>query len=388
MSKTIVLLLDGTSNQITKRRTHILRLYGTLQKDENQLVYYDPGVGTFGADNAFFTLTRKTTEIIGLATGRGLMTNVREAYEFLMTHYKEGDKLVLCGFSRGAYTARVLAGFLHAVGLIEEHNRNLLTYALRAYTAISETDTDTGKSGSEENPFAAVNMVKRVLDAPRVTIDALLLFDTVSTMIDIDLRYGLRLRKYAFSARNPSVKAVRHALAIDECRSLFRHSLWEKGPYWHGSDQPDPQPGEQDVKEVWFAGVHGDIGGGVPEMQSALGKVVLDWMIDEAKGLDLRFKDETVDAIVKGHGGKYVTPDPLAKPGTSMTLGWKCAEFFPRLKQGPWGKGYRSLFGHYIPREERRVIEDGAHIHSSVFERRGTVHDFDQPNIPRDHHVV
>ncbi len=117
MPRNIVLLCDGTSNEISEDRTNILRLYGTLSKSTDQIVFYDPGVGTFGAANAWSYYYRKTIEIWGLATGWGIDQNVKEAYEFLVQHYDDGkredcddvepDQSYLFGFSRGAYTARV-----------------------------------------------------------------------------------------------------------------------------------------------------------------------------------------------------------------------------------------------------------------------------------------
>lgn len=78
MPKNIVILLDGTSNQVSADRTNVLRLYGILAKSEEQIVYYNPGVGTLGADGAWLRLWRNATEIWGLATGWGLDENVKE----------------------------------------------------------------------------------------------------------------------------------------------------------------------------------------------------------------------------------------------------------------------------------------------------------------------
>lgn len=79
MTKNIVLLLDGTSNQISEDRTNVLKLYQTMAKDKSQLVYYDPGVGTFGGDGSWFRTGSKAREVWGLATGMGLDRNVKEA---------------------------------------------------------------------------------------------------------------------------------------------------------------------------------------------------------------------------------------------------------------------------------------------------------------------
>jgi uncharacterized protein (DUF2235 family) len=90
MAKSIVILLDGTSNEISSDRSNILRLYGVLKKSAQQLVYYDPGVGTFGAEGAWSRFWRKAHEVWGLATGWGLDHNVKEAYRFLVEHYDSG----------------------------------------------------------------------------------------------------------------------------------------------------------------------------------------------------------------------------------------------------------------------------------------------------------
>jgi uncharacterized protein (DUF2235 family) len=125
MAKNIIILLDGTSNQVSANRTNILRLYGVLEKSSRQVVFYDPGVGTLGDDGAWLALWRKATEVWGLVTGWGLDDNVKRAYRFLVENYDAGhadsgerDQIFIFGFSRGAYAARVLAGFLNALGLI------------------------------------------------------------------------------------------------------------------------------------------------------------------------------------------------------------------------------------------------------------------------------
>lgn len=171
MPKSIVILLDGTSNEIESDRTNILRLYGILTKDAQQLVYYDPGVGTFGAEGAWSRAWRKVHEIWGLATGWGLDHNVKEAYRFLVENYDdrkgpggsgERDRIYIFGFSRGAYSARVLAGFIHAAGLIERRNLNLLDYVYRAYKRIGE--------GAKQEAFAEMRLYERILDTDRPPI--------------------------------------------------------------------------------------------------------------------------------------------------------------------------------------------------------------------------
>jgi uncharacterized protein (DUF2235 family) len=361
-----------------------------LKKEPEQIVWYDPGVGTFGADNVWSQAYRRLTEIWGRLTGWGLDANVKDGYRFLVEHYDDGkrpdgrhadpDRIILFGFSRGAYSARVLAGFVNAFGLIHPVNLNLVDYAYRAYKGIG---TRTGADPSE-TAFAEIRLYERILRPKRPAIHLLGLFDTVASVIEPG-RFGPRLRSHAFTSRNPSVAAVRHAVAIDERRTLFSPQLWpEDQPNWgspfrNGPDTP------QDVREVWFTGVHGDIGGGYPERESQLAKIPLDWLIDETEALGVRYKRATVDRLVLGQGpepGHYVAPDPLARPHTSMNRFWRLLEFVPRRAHGSVPPGRRSWRGWYLPGGAPRQIPDGARIHASVFARRDTPQDIPQPNIP------
>jgi len=399
MSKNIVILCDGTSNEISRDRTNILRLFGTLKKNEEQIVFYDPGVGTFGADNSASHYYRKGVEIWGLATGWGLDQNVKEAYRFLVEHYddgkrdgervKEPDNLFLFGFSRGAYTARVLAGFVRAIGILSNNNLNLLDYAYRAYKNIGSTTPDEDSSNDKNAAFAEIRLFERMLRPDYVPIKLLGLFDTVGSVIESG-RYGPRLRSHAFTRTNQNVEHVRHAVAIDERRTMFQPQLWPAGnEFWPKPFQKDSAV-SQDVKEVWFSGSHGDVGGGYPEKDSRLAKVTLNWMIQETQPMGLQFKTRTINRIVLGQDEElnYVKPCATARPNNSMTSGWSVLEIIPRRKSryATFDEGANS--GWYIPMARPRQIPRGAHIHSSVFERRGTEFDYPQPNIPDEYEVV
>ncbi len=376
MAKNIIILLDGTSNEISADRTSIIRLYGTLAKSEEQLVYYDPGVGTFGAEGAWLHWWRKAIEIWGMATGWGLDANVKEAYRFLVEHYRRDpdgtrDRIYIFGFSRGAYSARILAGFIHAFGLMEPRNLNLLDYAYRAYKRIGETE--------KADAFAEMRLFERILQPDRPKIRLLGLFDTVASVIESG-RVLPRLRSHAHTANNRSVEAVRHAVAISERRTMFRPKLWPEGQQYHPNRFNDKDATDQDAKEVWFLGVHGDIGGGYPEKDSALAKIPLHWMITETEPMGLDFKTQRVNRLVLGKTGegKYVAPDAKAKPHDSMSLGWKLLEVLPQPK--PARSRRKAIFGWTIPWMERRHIPEGARIHQSVFEAP------ERPEtIPKDH---
>ena len=178
MGRNIVILCDGTSNEIKKDRTNIVRLYGCLERSDRQVVFYDPGVGTMGAANSWSPSYRKLVEVAGLATGYGLDENVKEAYSFLVNTYRDGDQIYIFGFSRGAYTARVLAALIHAVGLIAPGQLNLLEYIYRAYSRVNRGEEMYW--GSDDDPLG---LFRKILKPHHPPIRCLGLFDTVGSVL-------------------------------------------------------------------------------------------------------------------------------------------------------------------------------------------------------------
>ena len=370
MSKNIVLLCDGTSNQITRNRSNIVRLFGCLEKGDAQTVFYDPGVGTFGAENSASHYHRKAVEVWGLATGWGIHQNVKEAYEFLVHHYHHGDKkagiapdkIYIFGFSRGAYTARLLAGFIHAVGLIHPDHLNLLDYAYRAYSTIGD-DPGEEKDGGV---FDKVRLFERMLRPIRPVISFMGLFDTVGSVFESS-KLGPRLKTHAFTNINPSVARVSHAVALDERRTMFLPQLWPHDQIHRPKYFAKSSEIAQIVNEQWFKGVHGDIGGGYPEEDSALAKIPLHWMIQEAKSAGLSFKTQTVNRIVLGKSNDdYVAPDPKVAAQNSMNSLWPILEYLPRKNRRPLQTSRPTFFDYYIPRCERRILPPDAVLHESV----------------------
>ncbi|MFA1627956.1 DUF2235 domain-containing protein [Rhizobium mongolense] len=400
MAKNIVILFDGTSNEISADRTNIVRLFGTLKRSDEQIVYYDPGVGTFGAANAWSRLLRKSYEVFGLATGWGLDQNVKEAYRFLVENYDRGppdaarrhsdrDRIYIFGFSRGAYSARVLAGFIHAFGLTSRHHLNLLDYAYRTYKGISAHEEKAGGAAENdgEDPssaFAAMRLYERMLRNDRPPIKLLGLFDTVTSVIETG-KWFPQFKTHPFTRKNPSVEWVRHAVAIDERRTMFQPELWERDQeYWGRPFRPKAPAAKQNFREVWFTGVHGDIGGGYPEAQSGAVKIPLAWMIQETQPAGLLYRTRIVNDIVLGKGGKkYVPLDATAPFHDSMTAGWKILEYIPRrVPENSWRKhGNRNAI--YFPLSDLRFIRDDALIHISVKERMNAS-PYNPPNLPAD----
>src|SRR5258707_74952 len=120
--RNIVISSDVTGNEISENISNVLKLYRCLRKTEKteprQLVFYDPGVGTLARPDPWRKLWQDFNAILGLATGYGLDDKVLASYAFLVRNYRDGDQIYLFGFSRGAYTVRVLAGLNHKVGLV------------------------------------------------------------------------------------------------------------------------------------------------------------------------------------------------------------------------------------------------------------------------------
>jgi uncharacterized protein (DUF2235 family) len=395
MSKNIVILLDGTSNEISADRTNVLRLFGTLEHSDRQIVYYDPGVGTFGADDSWSSVSRDTAEVWGLATGWGLDHNVKEAYRFLVENYDAGpvekgrhpdrDRIYIFGFSRGAYTARVLAGFINAFGLTKRIYLNLLDYAYRTYKGIP--DQPASPASDPNASFAGIRYYERTLDNDRPPIKLLGLFDTVASMIEMG--HGrIQLKTHPFTHKNPSVEWVRQALAIDERRTMFRPEPWTANQDYRGNPFA-PVKAKQNFKEVWFAGVHCDVGGGYPEAESAQAKIPLDWMIRETRPTELIYRQDVIDKIVLGldaDAPKYVPLLPTFPLHDSMNAGWRILEWLPRrTPQTSWrNAGQR---GWYLPRSDPRFIPPDALLHSSV-KTRLDAGNYDPPNLPANPQFV
>jgi uncharacterized protein (DUF2235 family) len=275
MSRNLVVCLDGTRNEPETGPTNVTRLYDIAVKDDRQLVYYDPGVGTMGARSATTRAGRWLTRAGGLVLGHGVRENVEEAYGFLMRAYQPGDRIFIFGFSRGAYTARALTGMLRTVGLLRPGADNLVPYAMKLYakggrrgqTEAAERafwrlrSEFTGKFGNPEFPSRF---------EPQV--EFLGVWDTVKSVGWLNWRAQLEQARWPFTRKVSNARVVRHALALDERRRPY-------GEYRFDADELAAPGGR--VRELWFAGVHSDVGGTFAD-DHALADIALKWMADEA----------------------------------------------------------------------------------------------------------
>jgi uncharacterized protein (DUF2235 family) len=145
MPKNIVICCDGTGNEINTTISNVLKLYRVLEKDEGQRVYYHPGVGTIGLQSTWQRLKQESYAVLALATGAGLDEDTLAAYRFLCKTYHDGERVWLFGFSRGAYTVRVLAAFIQVIGLLPPDQIDLAGYAFSAYKNASANSQNSNR---------------------------------------------------------------------------------------------------------------------------------------------------------------------------------------------------------------------------------------------------
>lgn len=375
--RNLVLLMDGTSNQINDRHTNVLRLFRICAKNDEQLVFYHPGVGTIARESNWQLLRQKIAAFAGLAFGYGLDDNVIAAYSFLVENWRKGDRVFLFGFSRGAWTVRVLAGLIHTVGLLRQGETHLANHALGAYKRAARTS---------ELPYAW--RFARVVSTRRMPIWFMGCFDTVASVIvpRPDRLYIPSLEELPFTKENPSVLNFRHALAIDERRRMFRVATWAEGQEYRPYLAAHSFSAPQDCQQVWFAGVHGDVGGGYSENKSALAKIPLEWMVEEARSKGLHVMTGRFNRLVRGKkhrrsADESVSPDPLAPQQRSLTAPWWPLELFPKRKKRIETRRWPLPF-LYWPFGERRRIPPGAQIHPSVEQRMASHLPYTPSNLP------
>jgi uncharacterized protein (DUF2235 family) len=349
MPKNIVICCDGTGNEIGRNISNVLKLYRILNKNDFQRVYYNPGIGTIGQQNPWQRFKQKARGVFGLATGYGLDDDVLAAYRFLCESYQKGDKIWLFGFSRGAYTVRVLAAFAHVIGILRPDQLNLAGYAFSAYkrssaeSQLSIDENNTALLDTYSPELEAAWHFSRVAGGKAVRIEFIGVWDTVaSVIVPRDDRLLLDMQTLRFTRTNSSVKIFRQAIAIDERRRMFRLNRWTEPQEYRSNPFQAASGIPQDIKQVWFAGVHGDIGGGYPEEESGLSKFPLRWMVEEAFAKGLLINRAMVNHLVLGYPRlgtlkTYTKPNSAAQIHNSMNALWSVLEWMPkRVKWREW----------------------------------------------------
>jgi uncharacterized protein (DUF2235 family) len=375
--RNLVLCCDGTSNEIGRLLSNVLKTYRVAEKSERQVTFYQPGIGTIAMPDSWGRWRQQVRAVFEMGTGYGLDRDVLNAYMFLCTNYRDGDRIFLFGFSRGAYTVRVVAGMIYLIGLLRAHQVNFAGYALKAY-----------KSATKSDGYQLAHDFSEVVLPQPVPIHFMGVWDTVaSVIVPGRLPFSkLKLEELPFTTENAAVKTFRQASAVDERRRMFRREAWAPGQHFKPNRFSSGTAPAQDAREVWFAGCHSDVGGGFVEDQSALSKFPLLWMLGEAKAQGLRLRTQMVNHIVKGAPRKgartYQKPDAAGRLHNSMSWYWWLLEWIPKpASRREWPKR-RTFLGLYIPWAEPRFIAPEAWVHSSVYQREARVESYRPVNLP------
>ena len=275
--KRIITCSDGTWNKPDQKDDGIIspsnvsKIYDLISDegidDVLQKHFYYEGVGTDWYNS-----------ITGGLFGMGINKNIIDAYKDIASNYDPGDEIYLFGFSRGAYTARSIAGFIRNSGLLKKEFLNdNLKYAFELYKSRDDSSNPESDEAKDFRNAYCYDNVRIKFIGVWDTVGELgipvEIFDNINTDVLNCRFYDVQLSSY--------VDYAYHALAVDEHRKPFLPTLWEQKE----SAKKDGQVMEQ----VWFAGAHSDVGGGYSE--SGLSNCTLRWMIEKAKSVGLQFED-------------------------------------------------------------------------------------------------
>ncbi len=277
MAKNIVIFSDGTGQEGGKgANTNIYKLFNMIEdRTSRQISFYDRGLGTGW---------RKFSGNVG---GAGISQNIKECYRFIFENYEAGDQIYLFGFSRGAATVRSLSSFIHYFGILPKSRPELIRRAYNIYRIGDET-----KRKKMADDFIAAHHTMWT------KIRFIGCYDTVAALgipikaldVLLNLIPGFKHSFHNFNL-SEAVENAYHALAIDDERKTFHPILWN----------PEVLP-YQSVKQVWFCGMHTDVGGGYDEQQ--LSDIPLAWMREMAVDHGLKIypgNSVTIDGDANGH---------------------------------------------------------------------------------------
>ncbi|KAL0958056.1 hypothetical protein HGRIS_000233 [Hohenbuehelia grisea] len=376
--RNLIVSIDGTSNQFGLNNTNVVELQSRIVKDDPdvvQLTYYNSGIGTYApTSQRSVSWTAWLSSKFDLAFAFNFDRIIQAAYRWLVDHYQPGDRIYLFGFSRGAYQVRTLAAMIKTVGLVFPGNREQIPFAYEIYS-------EKFRGKDEVNSAQMAKHFKKTFSR-RAGVHFLGVWDTVSSV-------GFMRGKSMPHTEAPYyVCTFRHALALDERRVKFSPEYWNgarsiltteqqelddslseqqvRHPIRHHStfgQEPSSKHAHRvqahpDVKEVWFAGSHSDIGGGNRRnLDLNLAGIPLMWMENEAMkaGLLLISRNPTTQLNFQ-----QLVDDPLVE---SLSWFWWPLEVLPlrRLAYSTAGKTTRAL--HL---GKGRAIVDGQKLHASV----------------------
>lgn len=307
--KRIVICCDGTWNTPEdKNPTNVITLARAITAEGKvadtgmgitQVVFYDWGVGTGNLGE----------KISGGVFGKGLDKNVQDAYRFIVHNYVKGDELFIFGFSRGSYTARSLGGLIRNCGILTRDKAHLIRRAYTIYKNHAGQDVPTAVD------FRNQHAHHKDSNGERPTIAFMGVWETVGAL-GIPVRFLDKVNEKKYQFHDTELSSITqnsyHACAIDERRGDFQPVLWTNLP----------KPG-QHVEQIWFCGVHSDVGGGYPE--TGIANCALHWMADKAEGHGLGLNKQYLA------GFKPIPMDTLhrSKKGFYHLKIWKRREIVP-----------------------------------------------------------
>jgi uncharacterized protein (DUF2235 family) len=357
--RNLVVCCDGTGNEFGDANSNAEQIYSLLILDDGrQVAYYHPGVGTMGAPNALLKTTKWFTRVLGLGFGYGITADIEDAYEFLMDTFEPEDRVFVFGFSRGAYTARALCSMLRMYGLVRRGDRALVRYASRMLR----------HGGADRFRLAA--QFKATFSRPCQPY-FVGVWDTVKSIgwitNPVDLPY---------TSTNKDIQFARHAVSIDERRCFYRTNLWQA--------VADPRPGQPPpLKQVWFAGVHSDVGGSYPAAENGLSKIALRWMLAEAAEAGLILDPQKASRALHTDAHDQTSAEFMVH--RSLKRWWWPLEYLPkrsRQEQAQPDGSSTWITRWALPRAKPRTIAPGSLVHQSVVDRIQQVPSYRPINLP------
>ncbi len=273
----LIICCDGTNNNLTGRinDTNVTQLCELLAPDtQNQLLYYDPGVGNSGTfPGATWTerIKQKWERLSSLAFGSGIYDNIAEAYRFLMRNWRPEDDIFLFGFSRGAFTARSLGGMINTFGILRPDMEAMVPTLLHVYFLKRDTEKQRRRFEALQDQITQMFASEA---SRRASVWFVGVWDTVES-VGAPVLFSKEISAKA-TIVGKRFNHVRQALALDEYRSTFAPR-----PYWVEQGY-DYEAKGQSIAQEWFSGGHCDVGGGYANSHAGLSLQALLWMVDEA----------------------------------------------------------------------------------------------------------
>lgn len=316
--KRIIACCDGTWNRPgtfdgnIPVKTNVQLIFECIAKtgkkngeDVRQVKFYETGVGssTFDVED----------QILGGMEGAGIDKKIKDIYSFIVFNYEKGDEIYLFGFSRGAYTARSIAGFIRNCGILKRDNIHLIDYAYDLYrdrNEYSSPDSDLMVSFKQNYCVEEVTRIKFIG-----------VWDTVGSLglpFNFKKKYNLERYKFHDVKLSSTIDNAYHAIAVDERRKLFEPTLWEISD--NGINKG------QKVEQRWFAGVHCNVGGSYKE--TGLSDLALEWLIKKAEDCGLQ-----IDHPSKVCNNEYYRYNPSYKGELRNSMAWFYWIWPPRYRK-------------------------------------------------------